>query len=343
MKRFAQSAASALLASILLCACGGDEGGAASSGDAGPAPARPIDWKPLPAEGAPSARYLHTAVWTGSKMIIWGGFGATDAAADGGIYDPATDTWSPMSTAGQPAPRTNYSAVWTGSTMIIWGGTVNSKPVATGGAYDPAKDTWTAVSAGSAPKPRFNHSAVYTGSTMIVWGGYDFFDWFGDGATLDLSGGGGGSWVGATAAVGSFIPREGHTGVWTGSRMLIWGGWTGGPYDGNGSQFNPTGGSWTPMSTTDAPSARGEHVSVWAGDELVVWGGCGEGTCSSVYGDGGRFTPDESGGHWTHVAEQPGLSPRRGAAGVTTGSEIYIWGGRSNAKDRLATGAQSVL
>jgi hypothetical protein len=36
------------------------------------------------ATGAPAARYQHTAVWTGSEMIVWGGYGGTNF----------NDTWS---------------------------------------------------------------------------------------------------------------------------------------------------------------------------------------------------------------------------------------------------------
>jgi len=35
--------------------------------------------------GAPAARYQHGAVWTGSKMIVWGGFGAASYESTGGI------------------------------------------------------------------------------------------------------------------------------------------------------------------------------------------------------------------------------------------------------------------
>ena len=31
-------------------------------------------WTALPTSGAPAARYSHTAVWTGSEMIVWGGY-----------------------------------------------------------------------------------------------------------------------------------------------------------------------------------------------------------------------------------------------------------------------------
>jgi N-acetylneuraminic acid mutarotase len=30
-------------------------------------------WKKISASTAPNARYWHTAVWTGSEMIVWGG------------------------------------------------------------------------------------------------------------------------------------------------------------------------------------------------------------------------------------------------------------------------------
>ena len=33
-------------------------------------------WTAVTTTGAPAARYRHTAVWTGSEMIIWGGSGS---------------------------------------------------------------------------------------------------------------------------------------------------------------------------------------------------------------------------------------------------------------------------
>jgi hypothetical protein len=37
---------------------------------------------------APSARFRHTAVWPGSEMIIWGGYGDGTGLNTGGRYDP---------------------------------------------------------------------------------------------------------------------------------------------------------------------------------------------------------------------------------------------------------------
>ena len=37
-----------------------------------------------------SERFQHVSVWTGSEMIVWGGFNGAGALATGGRYVPAT-------------------------------------------------------------------------------------------------------------------------------------------------------------------------------------------------------------------------------------------------------------
>jgi Kelch motif len=131
-------------------------------------------WTPTSTVGAPSARLRHTAVWTGSKMIVWGGsgLGGTYSNTDG-VYDPATDTWTATSTTSAPAARYSHTAVWTGSGMIVWGGGISTGGYTnTGGAYDPATDTWTATSTTNAPTGRCVQTAVWTGSKMVVRGGF---------------------------------------------------------------------------------------------------------------------------------------------------------------------------
>jgi hypothetical protein len=95
-------------------------------------------WTPTSTTNAPSARYIHTAVWTGSEMTIWGGGGVSGNVDTGGRYDPATDGWAPTSTIDAPSARTHHTAVWTGSEMIVWGGVGNGFPFPyfnTGGRY----------------------------------------------------------------------------------------------------------------------------------------------------------------------------------------------------------------
>jgi hypothetical protein len=93
----------------------------------------------------PSGRQRHTAVWTGSEMIIWGGStsGGSSVLDTGGRYDPLLDTWTSSNLtnglgANVPPSRQYHTALWTGApggseaTMIIWGGSPNTN---TGGLY----------------------------------------------------------------------------------------------------------------------------------------------------------------------------------------------------------------
>jgi N-acetylneuraminic acid mutarotase len=97
-------------------------------------------WLPTSTTNGPFDRSDHTAVWTGSKMIVWSGFTISGDVNTGGVYDPATDTWVPTSTTNAPSSRFDPTAVWTGTKMIVWGGAKNPWPygvVNTGGVYTP--------------------------------------------------------------------------------------------------------------------------------------------------------------------------------------------------------------
>src|SRR6185436_10681134 len=90
--------------------------------DALPAAACAADtWSPT-LTTAPDPRQFHTAVWTGTEMIVWGG-DHQSVFQTGARYSPATDTWTPTGIdSNTPAPRAKHTAVWTGTEMIVWGG-----------------------------------------------------------------------------------------------------------------------------------------------------------------------------------------------------------------------------
>ena len=119
----------------------------------------------------PLARAIHTAVWTGSEMIVWGGYDGSSYWNTGGRYNPRTDSWTATSTTDAPAGRSIHTAVWSGSEMIVWGGIDGNDNLRTGGRYDPGTDSWIATTTINAPSARSYHTAVWTGSEMIVWGG----------------------------------------------------------------------------------------------------------------------------------------------------------------------------
>jgi N-acetylneuraminic acid mutarotase len=188
-------------------------------------------WKPITTKGAPSKRYAHTAVWTGTEMIIWGGANTSKVLGDGGRYNPSRDTWKPISTDGAPSPRNGHVAVWTGNEMIVWGGAARepqgeSDYYVNGARYDPATDTWKPMSAVGAPTGRVITVAVWTGKDMIVWGGVndsqDGGRFVGTGARYNPATD---TWTEMTLT-GAPSPRL-TWGAWTGDSLLTFGGYNG--------------------------------------------------------------------------------------------------------------------
>ena len=223
---------------------------------------------------APSGRFAHTAVWSGSEMIVWGGSGDADPVNSGGRYNPVTDSWTATSTTNAPTAREQHTAVWTGNEMIVWGGNQGgSVYLNSGGRYNPSTDSWTATNTNNAPSGRIGHRAMWSDSEMIVWGG------LGDGGLLNTGGRyspSTDSWI-ATNTNNAPSARIGHTAMWTDSEMIVWGGCTVVGFGcsnltNTGGRYNPGTNSWTPTSTNNAPSARIGHTAVWTDSEMIVWG-----------------------------------------------------------------------
>jgi N-acetylneuraminic acid mutarotase len=287
-------------------------------------------WSALATDGAPAPRIGHTALWTGSEMIVWGGSGATGDFGDGGRYNPATNSWRPISSVGAPSPRAFHSAVWTGSEMIIWGGHRLTEALNDGGRYDPENDIWSALTLDGAPVAREFHAAVWTGSEMIIWGGYDGRSnapsgRFNDGARYDPTANGGlGNWT-AVTTVGAPTARTPGRAVWTGSEMIIWGGsdGTGSHFFGDGARYSPASDSWQAMAMLGAPSARDAQTVVWTGSEMWVWGGL-QTTEPYLLRDGARYSPASD--NWSPFSPGGAPVPRSQHTGVWTGNGLVVWG-----------------
>jgi len=240
-------------------------------------------WRSTSNVNAPAARINHTAVWTGSEMIVFGGCSFSNNVcrpenvdSTGGRYNPSTNTWQATSTANAPGPRQDHIAVWSGTEMIVWGGQTTSSVLNDGGRYNPANNTWVATNPNGAPSARYDHSAVWIGSRMIVWGGTNGRAYFNDGARYDPSAD---SWE-AVATAGAPVARAAHTAVWSGTEMIVWGGCSGSLCStkfNSGGRYNPTTKNWVPISHAGAPVARSHHVAVWTGSLMVVWGGAANG------------------------------------------------------------------
>ncbi|HEY3667815.1 MAG TPA: hypothetical protein VGL19_17555, partial [Polyangiaceae bacterium] len=291
-------------------------------------------WATISMEAAPSARYAASAVWTGKRVLIWGG---TIVDEDpGASYDPLNDTWQPIA----PCPFTvlGYGSfsTWTGSRMLVF----NSQ-VARGASYDPESDVWSAMSTNGAPNTLYG-SAVWTGKCWILWGGQALpgngLQKVNTGAIYDPAND---TWT-PTSTLGAPIARQDQSALWTGSRMLIWGGTA--PIAAGSDQFyqvadgglyDPETDTWQALSVPaqlQVPTLDATASST--GSSLLFWGGF----AGDNYAQHGvRF--DLSDSSWTALAvlHQPLLrvSPRS----VWTGVEMLVWGGFA-ASDDLASGAR---
>src|SRR5439155_1678769 len=81
-------------------------------------------WGATSTVNAPTARDSHTAVWTGSEMIVWGGRSSGGYLNTGERYNPSTDSWIATSRTNAPTGREFHTAVWTGTEMVVWGDTI---------------------------------------------------------------------------------------------------------------------------------------------------------------------------------------------------------------------------
>ena len=282
-----------------------------------------------------SARSDQSAIWTGSKMIVWGGANILlfdEVFGDGAAYDPSANRWTRL--AQSPLlPRVYHSAVWTGREMIVWGGGVGGEPgeetgiqlvppgtlFDDGAAYDPAADKWTRLP--KAPiKARSGHVAIWTGREMILWGGAGIGETtvaFNDGAAFNPATR---QWRSISDA--PLPPGSGYTAVWTGKLVLVYGG-----PRGRGAAYDPAADAWSKLSAPPFDPLV-LPVSIWTGRVMFVWGGEGSVSAdlSKARGIGGAYDPATD--RWTVLPTSPGATGL-GQTVAWTGSEMLVWGGLS--------------
>jgi N-acetylneuraminic acid mutarotase len=204
---------------------------------------------------------------------IWGGKNSEGLLGDGAVYDPLADTWTAINNSSAPGKRTGHTAVWLNGELLVWGGDGETGVLNTGGRYSFAGDSWTALPTAGAPSARRGHTAISTGSTMIVWGGEAQDSLLASGSVFDPSGNSGlGSWSSMSTS-NAPVARSGHSAVWTGSEMIIYGGKTVDAEDNTAAAYNPATDSWRQLTMEGPPLARKNHLAVWSGEEMLVFGG----------------------------------------------------------------------
>jgi hypothetical protein len=237
-------------------------------------PVRAEGWRAL-APSPLSPRSNPIAVWTGSKMLVWGGSVSAevapgvrdiDLAADGAAYDPARDRWeriatAPMDASIRTAPRMEASA-WTGRELLVWAG-----PAYGGTAYDPASDTWRNLPPSPLSGPR-SAFAAWTGRELLVWSGRTRSggspSGYAEGAAYDPASN---AWRRLPVAPRVLREANDHTAVWAGSQLVVIG------RTGHGcaaAAYDPEADGWRQID--GCPRSVEQHLlldPIWTGTEVL--------------------------------------------------------------------------
>ena len=302
--------------------------------DAGPFTLRgPGTWSPLPP--APlAARVWTSAIWTGDEMVVYGG--ATDTAYTptdtGARFNPATGVWTPMATSPSPAPRHTARMALVGDHIIEYGGGSFFDGVAGGGSFDLTTNAWS-VSASTTPGPRIYGVIAPMGDRVLTFGGWSSTtDHVGTAFVYDPTSD---AWT-QTSTANAPSPRSFASAVWTGSEVIVWGGCSGGMPSceqpkGDGARYDPATDTWTPTSSTGAPSPRAQHAAVWTGSEMIVFGGTSMANEGGPLADGAIYTPATD--TWRPIATAGAPPPRVDAGAAWLVDKMVVWGGDTGQDD----------
>ena len=254
--------------------------------------------------GPLEARSLAVSAWTGSRVLIWGGFGGSGVpVASGAVYDPRADRWAmlPRSPLSARAP---VASVWTGRELVVWGSTDRSEHRRDGAAYNPATRSWRRIA--DAPRSLDQGTSVWTGHEMLVLGAHLDDANNGDTKTAVALA------YNPTSDTWRVLPRtdlvpQATTIAWTGRIAVAF------DYTLTARAYDPQSNRWRPLP--GLPIAPGEcyPTSVPVSGQIVGW----------YCGRGAVFNPMTN--RWTH------LDPPAATAGldepVSTGTSALFPGG----------------
>ena len=246
-------------------------------------------WTPMAKAGAPSARVDGRAVWTGSRLLVYGCVASPyycyltprpcPAATGGSMYDPATDTWTPISSEGAPAPPADMPytrLLWTGKRMIAWGGAAAGQQ----GVFDPAANRWESMGdlAGVPPGDALRMGAAWVEGDRFVmvsqaWTAAAVFDlerrrWTPVSGTPPQLSGYGGTIAGDDGRMLAILARQTSAGLSMPQNLR--GGFI--------ARVDPLAARWelAELPEMGSPYSIVTQTVAWTGTRLIFWGGSSE-------------------------------------------------------------------
>ena len=223
-------------------------------------------WLSLTMTGGPALgkRKFAESAWLGTEMLIFGGQDETSAMRnEGAIYRPLSNSWVTVTTTNAPSKRAGHSMTTVYSDVdepgkgevFVFGGyddlgnNLNDGAIFRGDGGN-SGGTWTTLgTSGGPPSGRIYHTAVKAGGKIIVWGGRTLLNFTGknDGRIYDPTSPD--PWSAMSDPPSWFLGRYNHNAVWTGRRMLVWGGWTDATTKAtDAAEYDPVTDTWTRLA-----------------------------------------------------------------------------------------------
>lgn len=160
--------------------------------------------------------------------------------------------WSKLTTTGEkPGPRDSHSAVFVGHKMIVFGGTNGFKKVNHIHILDLVTKEWVRPECkGNPPSPRESHTATLVGDERIVifgGSGEGHANYLNDLHILDLRTM---SWTSPELKGDLPIPRDSHSTLAIGNKLIVYGGDSGDQYHGNVHMLDMTTMTWSKVCSS---------------------------------------------------------------------------------------------
>ncbi|KAK8573586.1 hypothetical protein V6N13_009676 [Hibiscus sabdariffa] len=237
-----------------------------------------------------------------------------------------TMVWRTLETTGQgPGPRDSHSVVLVRGKMMVFGGTNGSKKVNDLHILDLTSKEWIQAECyGTVPSPRESHTATLIGEDKVVifgGSGEGRANYLNDLHVLDLRTM---RWTSPQVRGHIPVPRDSHSAVAIGNKLIVYGGDCGDRYHGDVDIFNMDTSTWSRLAVQGSlPGVRAGHAAVNVGAKVFIIGGVGD---KHYYND--VWVLDVNACCWTQLdicGQQP--RGRFSHTAVLAESDIAIYGG----------------
>ncbi|KAB2059316.1 hypothetical protein ES319_A11G293100v1 [Gossypium barbadense] len=274
----------------------------------------------------PSERWGHSACYSNGVIYVFGGCCGGLHFSDVLMLNLNTMVWKTLETTGQgPGPRDSHSVVLVGTKMMVFGGTNGSKKVNDLHVLDLVSKEWIrAECQGVVPSPRESHTATLIGEDKIVifgGSGEGGASYLNDLHVLDLRTM---RWTSPQVRGHIPAPRDSHSAIAIGNKLVVHGGDCGDRYLGDVDIFDMDTSTWSRLAVQGSlPGVRAGHAAVNIGAKVFIIGGVGD---KHYYND--VWVLDVIACCWTQLdicGQQP--QGRFSHTSILTESDIAIYGG----------------